>query len=138
MKWVTWENVGVDRISSAWLIARFVDPNAEFHFVRKGSKLEEPDGIPFDVPGVTLTHKRGHCTFCTILKEYDLKDQVLARLCGIIDAADTVSDLLPPPEAAGVELIFRGLGKVLNGDHQTFEIGFTVMDALYKQLSEQE
>lgn len=138
MRWVTWANVGVDRISSAWLITRFIDPEAEFRFIKKGGRIDEADGIPFDVPGVKLTHKRGHCTFCTILKEYELKDTVLERLGSIIDAADTVNDLLPPPEAAGVDLIFRGLGKVLGDDHKTLEIGFIIMDALYRQLLDEQ
>jgi hypothetical protein len=137
MKWVTWENVGVDRISSAWLIARFIDPEAEFRFIRKGERISEADGTPFDVPGVRLTHRRGHCTFCTILKEYELKDPVLDRLGAVIDAADTVHDLLPPPEAAGVDLIFRGLRKVTGDDFKALETGFVIMDALYRQLSDE-
>ncbi|MDO7787613.1 chromate resistance protein ChrB domain-containing protein [Desulforamulus aquiferis] len=136
MRWITWENIGVDRISSAWLIIRFIDPNAEFMFIKKGANVKGIDGIPFDIPGVTLSHKRGHCTFCTVLKEYELNDPVLNHICSIIDAVDAVSDLLPPPEAAGLEVIFRGLGKVLNNDYKTLETGYIIMDALYKQLRE--
>lgn len=137
MKWITWENVGVDRIACAWLIKKFIDPKAEFAFIKKGTNIKELDGIPFDLPGVTLSHKRGRCTFCTILKEYDhINEPVLNQICDIVDAADAVNDLLPPPETAGLELILRGLRKVVEDDHKTFEIGFIVMEALYKQLSE--
>ncbi len=69
MKWITRENVGVDRIACAWLINKFIDPKAEFEFIKKGIEFKDLDGIPFDVPGATLSHKRGRCTFCTILKE---------------------------------------------------------------------
>jgi len=138
MKWITWENINVDRIASAWLIKKYVDPSAEFVFVKKGDDVKKIDGIPFDIPGVTLSHKRGHCTFCTILKENDhVRNKVLDQICDIINAADTVSDLLPPPEAAGVEIIFRGLRKVHENDHKTLETGLIIMNALYRQLSEQ-
>lgn len=136
MKWITWENVGVDRISSAWLIKKNIDPRAEFVFVKKGADIREIEGIPFDIPGVALSHKRGHCTFCTILREYNIKDNVLDQICSIIDAADSVSDLLPPPEAAGVDIILRGLRKVQENDYKTIEVGFIIMDSLYRQLSE--
>lgn len=137
MKWFTWENVGVDRIASAWLIKKFIDPKADFTFITKGTDFKELDGIPFDIPGATLSHKRGRCTFCTMLKEYDhINQPVLNQICDIIDAADTVKDLLPPPEAAGLEIIFRGLRKVMENDHKTLEIGFIIMESLYKQLSE--
>ncbi|MBS3977210.1 MAG: chromate resistance protein [Syntrophomonadaceae bacterium] len=137
MKWVTWENVGIDRISSAWIIKKFIDTNAEFFFVKKGSDLKDLDGIPFDIPGATLSHKRGRCTFCTILKEYDyINDPVLSQICDIIDAADALNDVLPPPEAAGLEVIFRGLRKVVENDQKALEVGFIIMDSLYKQLSE--
>lgn len=136
MKWITWENIGVDRISSAWLINRYIDPNAEFKFIKKGTDVKTVEGIAFDIPGATLSHKRGHCTFCTILKEYELNDPILGQICNIVDAADSVNELLPPPEAAGLDVILRGLRKVLEADRKTLEIGFIIMDALYKQLSD--
>jgi len=137
LKWITWENIGIDRVSSAWLINRYIDPSAEFVFIKKGTDIKTVEGIAFDVPGVPLSHKRGHCTFCTILKEYKLDDATLTQICNIIDAADAVNDLLPPPEAAGLDVIFRGIRKVLEDDHKTLEIGFIIMDALYKQLLEE-
>lgn len=137
LKWYTWEKIGVDRIASAWLIYKFIDPNAEFHFIKKGADVKTMEGIAFDIPGVALSHKRGHCTFCTILKEYGIRDPLLDQICSIVDAADSLNDLLPPPEAAGLEVIMRGLGKVLEDDHKTLEVGFVIMDSLYKQLSEQ-
>ena len=67
MKWVTWENIGVDRMGSAWLILRFIDAGAEFEFVPAG-QTPLPEGYePFDIPGVRLTHRHGHCTFYTML-----------------------------------------------------------------------
>lgn len=136
MIWLTRENIGIDRIASAWLIKNFVDPNADFKFIKKGSQLKSIDNnMAFDIPGATLSHKRGHCSFYTIIKEYQLNDPVLDQICNIIDAADTLHDLLPPPETAGLDAIFRGLRKVLKEDIKTLEVGFIIMDSLYKQLS---
>ncbi len=137
MKWVTWENVGVDRIASAWLIRRKIDPEAEFVFIRRGSDHRAIDGIPFDIPGAHLSHRRGHCTFTNLLKEYSIADKTLDQIAAIIDGADSVDELLPPPESAGLDLICRGLTKVLRDDLKAIEIGSIVLDAIYTQLSEQ-
>jgi hypothetical protein len=77
MKWVTWEQVGVDRMACAWLITKYIDRDAEFLFVPAGQKPLPEGAEPFDLPGVRLSHHRGHCTFHTMLREYDLHDPVL-------------------------------------------------------------
>ena len=66
MKWVTWENVGVDRIGCAWLILREIDTQAQFLFVPRGISLPH-DAEPFDVPGVRFSHLDGHCSFHALL-----------------------------------------------------------------------
>ena len=138
MKWVTWEKVGVDRIACAWLIRRQVDPDAEFVFIQRGADYKAIEGIPFDIPGVNLSHKRGKCTFCNILKEYGISDKTMDRICAIVDAADSANELLPPPEAAGLDLICRGLHKVLKEDARSLEVGRTIFEAIYVQLSEED
>jgi hypothetical protein len=137
LKWITWENVGVDRIACAWLIRKKIDPDAEFVFIKRGADYKELDGIAFDIPGVNLSHKRGKCTFCNLLKEYGLSDKRLDRICAIVDAADSVNELLPPPEAAGLDLICRGLNKVLKNDSKTFKVGAILFEAVYSQLAEE-
>jgi hypothetical protein len=137
LKWVTWENVGVDRIACAWLIRKRIDPDAELIFIKRGSDFKELDAIPFDIPGVNLSHRRGRCTFCTMLKEYRITDRIMDQICAIVDAADSVNDLLPPPEAAGLDTICRGLTKVLGDDFKTIEIGSIIFEALSIQLAEQ-
>ena len=62
MKWVTWENVGIDRIGCAWLILRDIDSKATFVFVPRGASLPS-DAEPYDVPGVRFSHHHGHCSF---------------------------------------------------------------------------
>lgn len=135
MKWVTWENVGVDRMGCAWLIQRFIDPAAEFHFVSPGA-VSLPEGYePFDVPGVRLTHRRGHCTFHTLLREYHLSDPILHRIAQIIDEADMVQEVMVEPAAAGLDLICLGIRRISPDDQTAIERGGLIYDALYAQLS---
>ena len=137
MKWITWVKVGVDRIACAWLIQKKVDPDATFIFIKRGFDYKEMDGIAFDIAGANLSHKRGRCSFCTILKEYGIADKILDQIGAIVNAADSVSDLLPPPEAAGLDLICRGLTKVLHDDLKALDVCGIVFDAIYKQLTDQ-
>jgi hypothetical protein len=137
VKWIAWEHVGIDRIASAWLIRKRIDADAEFVFIQRGTDFKELDGIPFDIPGANLSHKRGRCTFFTILKEYGIVDKTLDQIAAIVNAADSLSDLLPPPESPGLDLICRGLTKVLKDDFKAIEIGGIIFDAIYAQLSEQ-
>src|SRR5207237_145989 len=97
MKWVTWEQVGVDRMACAWLITKYIDPEAEYLFVPAGQKPLPEGAEPFDIPGVRLSHHRGHCTFYTMLREYDLHDPVLQRIARVVDEADTVQEVMLEP-----------------------------------------
>ncbi len=76
MKWVTWENVGVDRIGCAWLIRRYIDTQASFSFIPHGADWPT-DTEPFDIPGVRFSHHGGHCSFYALLQHHRLKDPVL-------------------------------------------------------------
>lgn len=134
MKWLTWEQVGVDRMACAWLIKRFIDPAAEFIFIPAGQTPSD-DAEAFDVPGVRLTHRRGHCTFHTMLSEYKLTDAALHRIAAIIDEADTTQEVMVEPAAPGLDLICRGLRQISVDDHQAIAHGSLIYDALYAQLS---
>jgi len=109
MKWVTWENIGVDRMASAWLIRRFIDPLAEFMFIHAGEKPLPEGAEPFDIPAVRFSHHRGHCSFYALVKEHKLKDPVLLRIAGIVDEADVIQEAAVEPAAPGLDLICRGL-----------------------------
>ena len=136
MRWVTWQGVGVDRIGSAWLIRRFVDPDAEFLFVPVGAPL--PEGAePFDVPGVRLSHRGGRCTFASVLREHRLSDPVLERIARIVDEADTVQEAPLEPAAPGLDLVCRGIRRASPDDATALERGALVYDALYAELKEQ-
>lgn len=111
MKWVTWENVGVDRIGCAWLIRKHIDPKAKFLFVHKGSQPLPEGAEPFDIPGVRLSHQEGYCSFYSLLREYKLTDPILRRIARIIDEADTVQEVQVEPVAPGLDLICEGNGR---------------------------
>src|SRR5260370_9082194 len=106
MKWVTWENVGVDRMGSAWLIKKQIDPVATFAFIPMNGPIPE-DAEPFDIPSVRLSHHQGHCTFHTLLGAYHLQDPVLHRIARIIDEADVVQEVTREAAAPALDLLCR-------------------------------
>jgi len=135
MNWVTWENIGVDRMASAWLIKRFIDPQAEFLFVPAGQKPLPEGAEPFDIPGVRFSHHRGHCTFHALLKEHQLKDPTLARIAAIVDEADVVQEASVEAAAPGLDLVCRALRRTSADDHEAVERGRMLYEALYAELS---
>jgi len=138
MKWVTWENVAVDRMACAWLIRRHIDRKAEFLFVPAGTQALPKGAEPFDIPGVRLSHRRGHCTFNTLLHEYRLKDPLLQRVAAIVDEADTVQEATVEPIAPGLDFICRGLRLTSPDDQAALERGMLVYEALYAQLAAEQ
>lgn len=136
MRWVTWQNVGIDRMGCAWLISRFIDKEAEFIFVPFSSPL--PEGAePFDIPGVRLTHRRGRSTFITCLREYNLSDPATVRIGEIIDGADVPGDLFSSPESPGLEAVCRGIRRVSRDDSEAIRRGIVVFEGLYRLFSEE-
>ena len=135
MKWVTWEDVGVDRMACAWLIRRFIDPSPEFLFIPAGQQPLPEDAEPFDIPGVRLSHRRGHSSFHTMLEEYRLDDPILRRIAEMVDEADTAQEVMVEPAAPGLDLICRGLRLVSPSDRVAVERGRLIYDALYAQLA---
>ena len=135
MKWLAWENVGVDRMACVWLIRRFIDPQAEFHFIPAGQKPHQDGVEPFDIPGVKYSHRRGHCTFVTFLKEHNLKDPVLHQIGRIVDEADVVQDVALEPVSPGLDMLCRGVRRISHDDYEAIERGCLLYDALYAELA---
>ncbi len=136
MKWVTRQNVKVDRVACPWLISKFVDPKAEFLFVPSDQVMsvsEEQQAIPYDVPNVELGHHGKECSFEAIVKKYNLdNDPALVLLAKIVNGADTDNSLWKRPESAGLAAIaegFRHMG--FKDDHEILAKEFVVYDALY-------
>ena len=133
MRYCTRRRPQVDRCSSAWLLKRFVDPEAEFVFIEEGDRL--PGVVPFDVSGVELGHHRGRCTFEAILTKHKLKDPALQELGRIIRSADLL-DAEETLEGPGLDLLFRGLLHLTKDDHEVLMLAEPVLDALYAALQE--
>ena len=115
MRWATRQSIHIDRASSAWLIRRFIDPDAEFVFVADPSEVPA-DTTPFDMTGVDLSHHGPDCTFETLLRRYDLDDPALWRLAQVIHEADIDDALFDAPEAPGYDVALRGLSMVIDDD----------------------
>ncbi len=133
MKWITRERPKIDRIACPWLIRRFVDPHAEFLYVPPAKVLEEAQrtgAIPYDIPGVELTHDGPLCSFDAVLKKYGLRDPALDRLADIVRAADT-DTLANSPQAPGLLAITLGLSANLRDDHEMLKVGMHIYEALY-------
>jgi hypothetical protein len=135
MKWVTWENVGVDRMGCAWLIRRFIDPDASFDCVPAGQQILPPGAEPFDIPGTRLSHHDGHSSFHTIVLEHRLDDPILRRIAQIVDEADVTQEVQVEPAAPGLDLICQGIRLTSPDDQVAIERGHLIYDALYAQLT---
>jgi hypothetical protein len=134
--WVTRERPKIDRIACPWLIRRFIDPDACFIYVPASSVLkvaEETGAIPYDIPGVTLTHRGERCSFDAFIEDYHLDDPALARLASIVRGADTDRMELAP-QAAGLFAISLGLSVNIPDDHAMLRHGLVIYDALYAWL----
>ncbi|HJR82074.1 MAG TPA: chromate resistance protein ChrB domain-containing protein [Anaerolineales bacterium] len=134
MKWITWKNIGVDRMACIWLIRRWIDPAAEFSFITVGEKTMFEQGEPFDIPGTRFSHHDGHCTFYALLKEHNLQDPILTRIAQMVDEADEVQEVTVEPAALGLDLICRGLRRISKDDFEAIERGNLIYNALYAQL----
>lgn len=137
MRWVTWERVGIDRMGSAWLIRRYIDPDAAFTFVPRGMQPAPELGEPFDIPGAAFSHHRGRATFHSLLAAHHLKNPVLDRLARIIDEADTAQDAFVEPASVGLDYVCRGIQLTAGDDEEALARAFMVYDALAAYLADE-
>jgi hypothetical protein len=135
MKWITRARPKTDRIACPWLIAKFIDPEAEILYVPAGQVLQEArrlDAISFDAPGARYDHRDGKCTFEVLVEDYELAgDPALARLAKIVHAADIAEDAGTDPAGPGLLAIGLGGLDVEADDQQLLRKGSFVYDALY-------
>ena len=113
MLWVTRRRIQVNRVGTAWLIRRFIDPKAEFRFVEPGdvAAVQRAEGAKgFDAPGATYPHEdaQGRCSFEALVAEHCPGDPVLAEMARIVHGADFAKDVGTTPESAGLVAISRG------------------------------
>lgn len=133
-RWVTRQRPKIDRIACGWLIRRFINPDAQLLFVPPAEVIavaDRFDAIPFDVPGVTLTHRGQLCTFDAMIADYGLSHADLQNLARVVRAADTnTHDAVP--QAAGLLAISVGLSQVHRDDVAQLDGAMPLYDALYR------
>jgi hypothetical protein len=133
MKWITRERPKIDRIACPWLIARFIDQEPEFLYVPSARVMETAKAtgaIPYDIPGVELSHVADLCSFDAFLAKYGLVDPALQQLAVIVRGADT-SRLDLTPQSAGLYALSLGLSQTFPNDHEMLEHGMVMYEALY-------
>jgi hypothetical protein len=132
MRWVTRADCHVDRTACAWLIRRYIDPEATFLFVTDAGRLSS-DATPFDIPGHPFSHHDGACTFEVMLRHYGLTDGALERLGQIVHEADVEDERFDAPEAAGLDAIVRGMG-LQRDDPELLEATAPLYDGLLARI----
>lgn len=132
--WVTRRGIKIDRIASAWLVRRFLDPSARFRFVDVESWKRKEGEIAFDMTGGDYTHAGDHCTFESIAAAFALRDPALRKIGQIVHDIDLKDERFGRAEAAGVRQVIEGILAAHPGDEQRLERGFAVFDDLYSSF----
>jgi hypothetical protein len=133
MKWVTRERPKIDRIACPWLIARFIDKEPEFLYVPASEVLKvaaETGAVPYDIPGVEMTHDGELCSFDAFIRKHQLNEAALDQLATIVRGADT-SRLDLAPQSSGLYALSLGLSHCFADDHEMLRHGMVMYDALY-------
>ena len=133
--WVTRSGVFIDRIASAWLVRRFIDPSARFRFVAPSGYRHTPGEIRFDMPRGEYTHVGDRCTFEILLARFALEaDAALCAIGEIVHDIDCKDEKFGREEAAGIAAVLRGLTLAAVDDEERIQRGGLLFDGLYRQL----
>lgn len=133
--WVTRQGVQVDRIASAWLIRRFIDPAARFKFVPGTGYAAQPGELRFDMFEGEFTHRGDRCTFEVLLAEAKLDDPALAAIGEIIHDIDLKDGKYGRAEAAGIRSLIAGIAAPNVDDTQRLTRGAVLLDDLYNSFA---
>jgi hypothetical protein len=133
--WITRPRPGVDRMASAWLIRRFIDPRARFGFAADREAV--PDhGVPFDMFGVDFSHQGERCTFETLCAVFGMTESALARIAAIVHDLDLKDRRHGAPECATVGAVIEGLQLAYADDEALLAQGMTLFDSLYRSFEQ--
>ncbi len=132
--WVTRSGVYVDRIASAWLVARFIDARAKFRFVASRNPRLEKGELGFDMFEAAFTHEGESCTFEVLLTRFGLEEGALLRIAGIVHDLDIKDGKFDHAETAGAATLFSGIALKYKKDEQRLEQGFAALDSLYEHF----
>jgi hypothetical protein len=132
--WVTREGVHVDRIASAWLIRRFIDPEASFKFVPNEGYAPQPGELRFDMFEAEFTHEGDRCTFEVLVERAGLDDPAVRTIGEIVHDIDLKEARSGCEETAGIAGLIEGIVLAHRGDEQRRARGAAVLDDLYQYL----
>jgi hypothetical protein len=131
--WVTRRNIHIDRIATAWLIRRFVDPRARLRFVDPKEPPRKGE-LRFDMVGGDFSHEGDRCTFETLVARAGLTDRALAEVAEIVHDIDLKDEKFGRPEAPGIERLVAGLALANPEDEARLERGLVLFDELYRSF----
>jgi hypothetical protein len=131
--WVTRPRPGVDRVISAWLILKFIDPKARFRF---SSEDKKPSGaVPFDMyEGDGFGHRGEDCTFETLQKQFRLRDPKVLVIAQIVHDADLLDDKFGRKEGFGIDEVMKGWARQGLSDKELLDRGMQLAEGLYRSL----
>jgi hypothetical protein len=132
--WATRRGIHIDRIASAWLIRRFIDPRAQFRFIDP-REPRKPGELRFDMVDGDFSHEGDCCTFETLALRNHIDDRAVARIGEIVHDIDLKDGKFARPEAPGVESLITGLVLAHAEDDARLERGLSLFDHLYQALS---
>lgn len=132
-RWATRKNPFVDRMASAWLIKRFIDPKASFVFIDE-RKAANPgkNAVAFDMRGGEFTHVGDYCTFEVLVKSFGIKDKAIRKIAELVHDLDVKDEKYNKPETAGVEDILAGIRKTAKNDADALDRGMAAFEMLYQ------
>jgi hypothetical protein len=130
--WLTRPRPEIDRVGSAWLIRRFIDPEARFLFSNEPQKF--PEALPYDMMGVEFTHHGDDCTFETLVKRFGISDKAALQIAEMIHEADLEDGKYQRTEAIGIDRVLKGWGRQGLSDEQLLQKGWDCFDGLYSYL----
>jgi hypothetical protein len=132
--WMTRPRPGIDRVSSAWLIRRFIDPRARFVF--GDDPTARPDAVPFDMFSTEgFGHRGEDCTFETLCKEFAIRDRKVKRMAQIIHDGDLGDEKFGRSEALGLDATLKGWASQDVADDELLRRGMELIEGLYYGLS---
>jgi hypothetical protein len=128
--WVTRKGIHVDRMASAWLIRKFIDPEARFKFVAGQGYMPEPQELRFDMFQAEFTHEGDDCTFEVLKRRFALEDAALDAIAEIVHDIDLKDGKFGSPEAQGVAAVVAGICRVHRSDDERLTRGEQLFDHL--------
>jgi len=129
--WVTREGAKVDRIASAWLIRRFIDPAARFKFVPARGYRPVPGELRFDMFRGEYGHEGDRCTFETLCARFGLDDPALRAMAEIVHDIDCKDEKFGRAETGGIASLVQGIVASHAADDDRLARGGAAMDDLY-------